>query len=216
VVGVPGVIFLFAGVLVLLNRAYEAGIAILLIVGATFLVRGFALDRSVAAMLSQRPSGYLRLFSLLASALIFIVGLSSGFTSLNDKMGSGPHSTANILLQVSDNPSLFLVYGSQIVGYYLEGSLILIWSAFGVYLTGSLLAHLTRGSSRVWRDGVLVVLLLLLYLPMNEFAVFLTAGSPNSSFILISYVLIGLALTFALVTGVYGRVRSSRTAAIKE
>ena len=48
VIGVPGVILLFAGVLVLFGRAFEAGIAILLIVGVAFLVRGFGIDRSVA------------------------------------------------------------------------------------------------------------------------------------------------------------------------
>ncbi len=200
VIGVPGVIFLFAGVLVLLGRAYEAGIAILLIVGTAFFVRGFGIDRSVVAMLSQRPYGYLRMFSIVAASLIFLVGLSSGFTYIDSKIPT-------IIENVTNNPSLFLVYGPDIIGYYIEGSLSILWTALAVYLIGSLLAHLARGSNRVWRDGVLIVLLGLLYLPMDEFAIFLTGG-VNSDVLLISYVLVGLAFTFAAVTFVYSRIRS--------
>jgi putative membrane protein len=209
VVGVPGVILLFAGVLVLFGHAYEAGIAILLIVGTTFLVRGFGIDRSIQLMLSQRPYGYLRIFSAVAGTLIFLVGLSAGFTYIGKTIPS-------VLNLVSANPSLFLIYGPQITGYYLQGSLPVLWAAFAVYLIGSLLAHLARGSNRVWRDGVLIVLLGLLYLPMDEFAAVLTGpGSASSSVLLISYVLVGLALTFAVVTAVYSRIRT-RSPLLKE
>jgi putative membrane protein len=200
VIGVPGVIFLFAGILVLFGRATEAGIAILLIVGLTFLVRGFGIDRSVALMLSQRPYGYLRIFSVLAGSLIVLVGLSTGYTNM---LAFDPNGVAH----VSADPGAFVLYGGGLIGYYLEGALPVLWAAFAVYLIGALLAHLARGSNRVWRDGVLIVVLGLLYLPMDEFAIFLTGG-VNSSFLLISYVLVGLAFTFALVTAVYSKVRS--------
>ena len=208
VIGVPGVIFLFAGVLVLFGRATEAGIAILLIVGSAFFVRGFGVDRSVAAMLNQRPYGYLRIFSAVAGSLIFLVGLSSGFNKVDTSM------PPDILQKVIADPILFLNYGAEMVGYYLEGALPLVWAAFAIYLIGALLAHLARGSRRVWRDGVLIVLLGLLYLPMDQFAIVLT-GEQNSSVILISYVLVGLAVTFAVVTALYGRIRS-RTPLLKE
>jgi putative membrane protein len=207
VIGVPGVIFLFAGVLVLFGRATEAGIAILLIVGSAFFVRGFGVDRSVAAMLNQRPYGYLRIFSAVAGSLIFLVGLSSGINYVDAKI-------PDIVQKVIIDPILFLNYGAEMVGYYLEGALPLVWAAFAVYLIGALLAHLARGSRRVWRDGVLIVLLGLLYLPMDQFAIVLT-GAQNSSVLLISYVLVGLAVTFAVVTALYGRIRS-RTPLLKE
>lgn len=207
VIGVPGVIFLFAGVLVLLGRAFEAGIAILLIVGTAFFIRGFDIDKSVAQMLSQRPYGYLRIFSLLAGSLIVLVGLSTGYTNM---IAFDPKG----VVAVSANPGAFLGYGAGLIGYYLEGALPVLWAAFAVYLIGALLAHLARGSNRVWRDGVLIVLLGLLYLPMDEFAIFLTGG-VNSSVLLISYVLVGLAFTFAVVTAVYGRIRS-RSPLLKE
>ncbi|MDA4135869.1 MAG: DUF373 family protein [Thaumarchaeota archaeon] len=207
VIGVPGVIFLFAGVLVLFGRAFEAGIAILLIVGTTFLVRGFGIDRSVALMLSQRPYGYLRIFSALAGTLIFLVGISTGYTNMISFDPKG-------VIAVGANPAAFLGYGGGLIGYYLEGALPVIWAAFAIYLIGGLLAHLARGSNRVWRDGVLIILLGLLYLPMDEFAIFLTGG-VNSSVLLISYVLVGLAVTFAAVTALYTKIRS-RSPLLKE
>jgi len=214
VIGVPGVIFLFAGVLVLFGRAYEAGIAILLIVGATFLVRGFAIDRAVAQMLSQRPYGYLRIFSVLAGTLIFLVGLSTGYTYMVDHTPIVSSTGESPVDMVAANPTLFLVYGPELIGYYVEGSLPIVWAAIAVYVIGSLLAHLARGSNRVWRDGVLIVILALLYFPMDEFAIFLT-GAVNSSVLLISYVLVGLALTFGVVSLVYSRIRS-RSSLLKE
>lgn len=206
-IGVPGVILLFAGLLVLFGKAFEAEVAILIIIGGAFLVRGFGIDKEVETMLSQRPYGYLRIFSVVAGALIFIVGISTGYTNMLHNDPSG-------VLHVTADPTSFLIFGGGLIGYYLEGSLPIFWAAFGVYLIGQLLAHLARGSNRVWRDGVLIVLLGLLYLPMDEFAIFLT-GVVNSSVLLISYVLVGLALTFAVVTAVYGRWRS-RSPLLKE
>ena len=214
VVGVPGVIFLFAGVLVLFGRAYEAGIAILLIVGTTFLVRGFGIDRAVAQMLSQRPYGYLRIFSAVAGTLIFLVGISTGYTFMVQHTPIVQSTGESPVDMVVNNPSLFLVYGPELIGYYVEGSLPIVWAAFAVYAIGGLLAHLARGSNRVWRDGVFIVLLGILYFPMNEFAQFLT-GAVNSSVLLISYVLVGLAAAFGVVTFVYSRVRS-RSSILKE
>jgi len=207
VIGVPGVILLFAGILILFNRAFEAGIAILLILGTAFLIRGFSLDKLLTSMLSSRPYGYLRLFSTVASVIIFLVAISTGYTYMDLKDAYG-------VQQVGLNAALFLNYGPTLVGYYLLGALPLVWASFAIYHIGALLAHLARGSPRVWRDGVLIVLLGLLYLPMSQFAVFLT-GQPNSSILLVSEVLVGLAATFALVTAVYGRIRS-RASLLKE
>lgn len=203
VVGVPGLIFVFAGILILFNQEFIAGIGILLILGTAFMIRGFNLDKLAASFLSNRPYGYLRLFSSVASLIIFLVALSTGYTNMD---GQDPGGVA----QVGLHASAFLQYGPTLIGYYLIGALPLIWISFAIYLIGTLLAHLARGSARAWRDGVLIVLLGLLYLPLNQFAVFLT-GQPNSSVLLVSEVLVGLAATFALVTAVYGRIRSRST-----
>jgi putative membrane protein len=201
-VGVPGVMFLLAGILVLLGRAYEAGLTILLILGSAFLVRGFNIDRFVGTMLHQRPFGYVRLFSILASILIFLVGLSSGFSFMISQAGE-------LVASVNSSPSLFLVYGTILIGFFLKGSLPLIWAGFSIYLIGSLLIHLIRGSIRAWRNAVMIVILGLLYFPMDIFSTFLIGGQRSSSILLVSYVLVGLAVIFGVATVLYKHFRQS-------
>lgn len=207
-IGVPGIIFVMSAILVLLNKAVEAAIATLLIIGGAFLIRGFNIDRSVAAILGQRPYAYIRIFTILASLLLLGVGISSGYSNLVNQI-------PDVVGQVAANPTLFLVYGAKMIGFFLQGGIELIWVAFALYLVGSLLAHLVRGSVRAWREAVLIVILGLLFLPFNTFASYLVSPGTASSGLLVASILFGLAILFGVVTIVYGHLRT-RTAGLKE
>ena len=200
-IGVPGIILLFVGILTLAGAAYLATLSILIIVGAALLIRGFNIDRFVAGMLSQKPFGYIKLFTIPTSILLLIVGISSGYSYMN---AQGAEQIG--LVKVS--PSLFLQYGGQLVGYYLQGSLLIIWVAIGIYLSGTLLTQILRGSARTWRSVTGIVVLGLLFFPMDQFSVYLVTGGNSSSFLLITYVLIGLAAVFGVVITLYTRLRS--------
>lgn len=65
-----------------------------------------------------------------------------------------------------------------------------------------------RGSSRAWRSVTGIVVLALLFFPMDQFSTYLVAGGTSSSFLLITYVLVGLAAVFAVVGTLYSRLRS--------
>ncbi len=209
-IGVPGIIFLLTGILVLLNRTAEAALAVLLILGSAAFVRGFNVDRFVAGMFTHRPSGYVRLFTIVATILIFLVALSSGSSYM---ASAAPNEVAAVVA----SPTAFLVYGSMLIGYFLQGSIALIWTSFGVYLVGGILATLSRGSIKAWRSAVALVILVLLYLPVNQFSTFLISGGRSSSVLLVTYVLLGLAAVFALATVVYSRViLKSRATAPRE
>ena len=103
-IGVPGIILLFAGVLVLAGEATLATFAVLIIIGGAFLVRGFNIDRFVAGMLSQKPYGYIRLFTIPTSILILIVGLSSGYANMTSE-------APGLIAEVGNSPSHFFQYG---------------------------------------------------------------------------------------------------------
>ncbi|HEV2390218.1 MAG TPA: DUF373 family protein, partial [Nitrososphaerales archaeon] len=199
-IGVPGIILLFAGILVLAGQATLATFAVLIIVGGAFLVRGFNIDRFVAGMLSQKPFGYIRLFTIPTSILILIVGLSSGYANM---VGQAP----DLVAVVGNSPSHFLQYGGVLVGYYLQGSLLLVWAAIGVYLAGTLLVQLLHGSRRAWRSVTGIVVLSLLFFPMDQFSSYLVTGGTNSSALLLIYVFIGLAMVFSVVGTLYPRLR---------
>jgi putative membrane protein len=200
-IGVPGIILLLAGILVLANAAQLATLSILLILGGTFLVRGFNIDRFIAGMLSQKSYSYIRLFTIPTSILVLIVGLSSGYSFMTSQ-------AADLLARVVASPSLFLSYGGVLIGYYLQGSLLLVWAAIGIALSGTLMTQFLRGSRRTWRSVTGLVVLVLLFFPVDQFSSYLVTGGTSSSLLLITEVLIGMAAVFGVVITLYTRLRS--------
>jgi putative membrane protein len=201
--GVPGLILILAGILIVSRQVFEAEIATLLILGGAFLIRGFNVDRTVAGLLHRGPTGYIRLFSMMASILVVVAGVFTGYTAML--------SDAFAVNQVVSNPAALLVYGATLVGYFINGSLALVWGGLAIYTAGALLSHIARDSVRWRRDGLVLLMLAILYLPIRTFSDFLIYGAAGSTFLLISYVLIGLAALFALTTAIYPRVRTRST-----
>ena len=199
--GLPGLIFILAGVLIITQHVVEAQLASLLILGGAFFVRGFNVDRTVAGLLHRGPTGYLRLFTAVSSLLVIIVGIFTGYASM---VTLAPDDVQAVVA----NPGAFLVYGATLAGYLISGSLALVWVGIAIYTMGALLSHVARDSIRWRREVFVLVMLALLYLPVLTFSDFLKGGSPESTFQLISYVLIGLAAIFLLTTAIYPRVRT--------
>ncbi|MDG6985721.1 MAG: DUF373 family protein [Nitrososphaerota archaeon] len=198
--GVPGLIFVLAGLLVLAGKTFEAALATLLILGGAFLVRGFNIDRTVSGLLQRGYTGYIRLFSMAAAALVAIAGVFTGYG----------YMMADTLAvnAVINNPSQFLVYGAVLAGHFIEGALDLVWGGAAIYATGALLSHVARDSIRWRRDGFVLVMLGILYFPFLTFSQFLVSGTAQATFLLVSYVLLGLAAIFALTSAIYPRVRT--------
>jgi len=198
--GIPGVILILVGLLAVFGAVLAAQIAALLIIGGAALVRGFNLDRYIATLLSRGPASYIRLFATVTSTLVVLVGFGSGYDYMEAQAG-------NLAAQVVSKPSLFFVYGAQLAGYFITGSLLLIWVGLAFGAVGSLLANLARESSRWRREAFLLVMLALLYFPVTTFSAFLIHGQSQSTILLVSYALVGLAMIFGLTVAVYPRVR---------
>jgi putative membrane protein len=202
VLGVPGLILLLAGILIVSGQLFEAQLATLLIIGGAFFIRGFNLDRSVAGMLSRGPAGYLRIFSILTSMLIVLVGIVIGYSTMQTKAPA-------LAALVAAEPSQLFVHGAALLGYFLNGSLLLIWVGIAVYTMGAMLSHIARDRPRrAWRDGVVLVMLALLYFPMETFSVFLIGGQREATVQLVSEILFGLAAIFGVSSLIYARARS--------
>lgn len=200
VLGVPGVILILGGILSVLGAALAAEVIALIIIGGAALVRGFNLDREIATLLSRGPHSYIRLFSLVTSTLVVLVGIGSGYDYMQAQAGS-------TIAKVVAEPSLFLQCGAQLAGYFITGALVLVWVGLAFGAVGSMLAHLARESNRWRRDAFVLVILALLYLPVSTFSTFLIQGQGQSTILLISYALIGLAVIFGLTVAIYPRVR---------
>jgi putative membrane protein len=189
--GVPGLIFILAGILAVSGHFLDAELATLLIIGGACFIRGFSIDRTIAGLLQRGPTGYMRLFSMVASVLVVIVGFFSGYSSMVSAQGY-----ASLSYRVD-------------AGNLISGSLNLVWAGIAIYAIGALLSHVARESIRWRRDGFVLVMLTLFYLPMWTFSQFLIgASAAESTVLLISYILLGLAAIFALTTAIYPRVRT--------
>lgn len=204
--GVPGLILVLAGVLVLAGKTFEAGLATLLILGGAFLVRGFGIDKTVMGLLQRGPTGYIRLFSMLVGALVVLAGIFTGYNQMNGYVPSGATTSAVNLVLAS--PSALLLYGAPLIGYFVTGGLTLVWGGIAIYATGALLSHLARESIRWRRDGYVLVMLGILYFPIRTFSDFLVSGTAQSTILLIDYALTGLAAIFLLTTAIYPRIRT--------
>lgn len=197
--GVPGLIFILAGVFVLAGRTFEAALTSLLVLGGAFLVRGFNVDRTVSGLLHRGYTGYIRLFSMATAILVVLAGIFTGYGAM---MADSAAVNA-----VTVDPAQLLVYGGILAGHFIESSLTLVWGGVAIYATGALLSHLARDSIRWRRDGFVLVMLGILYFPVLTFSQFLVSGTTEATFLLVSYVLIGLAAIFALTSAIYPRVR---------
>jgi putative membrane protein len=197
--GVPGLILILAGILAVSGHAADAALATALIIGGAALVRGFDVDRTVAGLLHRGPTGYMRLFSMIGAVIVVIAGIDAGYVA----MTADPHWSL-----VVSNPSEFLVYGGTLIGHLLGGSLNLIWAGIAIYTIGALLSHVARDSVRWRRDSYVLVMLAMLYFPVLTFSDFLVNGTAGETFLLISYILLGLVAVFVLTITIYPRVRS--------
>ena len=202
--GVPGLILILAGLLIVAGQVVVAELAILLILGGAFLVRGFNVDRTVAGLLQRGGTGYIRLFTMVVSVLVVIAGLFSGYAAMQT-------GVPGYVVLVSNNPANLLVYGGVLMGYLIGGSILLVFGGIAIYSTGGLLTHVLRDSPRWKRDGFVLVLLAILYLPVWTFSNFLKSGSAEYTYLLISYILAGLATIFILTSAIYPRVRTRAT-----
>ena len=204
--GVPGLILILAGILTIAGHGAEAALATVLIIGGAALVRGFDVDRTVAGLLHRGPTGYLRLFSMIGAVIVLIAGIDAGYVA----MTADPHWS----IVVAD-PSQFLVYGGILIGHLLTGGLNLVWAGIAIYSIGALLSHIARDSVRWRRDGYVLVMLGMLYLPVLTFSDFLVNGTEAAQFALISYILLGLVVVFILTITIYPRVRTRPQADIE-
>ena len=198
--GVPGLILVVAGALILAGQTLVAGLAALLVLGGAAFIRGFDIDRTVSGLIHRGYTGYLRLFSMAAATLLALAGVVTGYSNM---MADSAAAAA-----VAANPGQLLVYGADLAGRFIEGGLNLVWGAIVIYATGALLSHLARDSVRWRRDGLVLVMLAILYFPLLTFSQFLVEGTAQETFLLVSYVLIGLAAIFALTSAIYPRVRT--------
>jgi len=192
--GVPGALLIIGALATIFQIQYAfpaeyAFAAVAIALGAAFILRGFDLDRSIRNLARFTPSSFIKVFSLVAGTMIMLASIQMGYLAIPE----GLITQDMAAWQVATNP--------QIIGYFVNGMLTLLWIGLGTIFGGMLLSHWFRGSLRALGDVLRLIVLALFYIPMQQFMLMLLGeGSP---FTLISSLLVGLALALVAATFVY-------------
>ncbi len=207
--GIPGAIFI---VLAIISQVYPGSVLVLLaiFVGVVFLVRGFDIDRRIETIGKLSPSGYLRLFSTIASALIIVIGLATG-ASVFFPTSSGCNTAPCMIGEdVAVKPSLIVLYAPKIIGYFIQNSEQFVWLGIGVYIGGTLFFNVLRPKSRhIARYMVELLVLGLLFFPVSLFASSLDSGSVNGN-LDVAIILFALAVNFTIAAYLYSVISTRR------
>lgn len=208
--GMPGAIFV---VLAIISFFYPGSVLILLaiFVGIIFLIRGFDIDRRVESVGKLSPSGYLRLFSTIASSLIIIVGLAKGASSFFPSASGCVTPACNLgRIVASSKASAVLLYVPKIIGYFVLSSQEFVWLGIGVYIAGTLFFNILHPKARhIARYIVELFVLGLLYFPVSLFANNLVSGGGNGN-IDVAIILFALAVNFTIAAYLYSIISTRR------
>ena len=202
VLGVPGLIFISWAFLAMFGLLSQAVTVTLAILGIAFVVRGFDLDRLTMSLPKLELSSYVRLFSLVSGFLVIIIGTFFGFSAIS----RSPKFSDSF-----SNPSNLLYAAPELIGTFAVESLVFIWTGLGLFVVGGLLSNwITDNTRRVIRGGVLLLTLIFLFFPIQQFAKILIG--EGDTFIFISSLIFGLVSSFVSVIYMYQRyIRTPRS-----
>lgn len=197
--GVPGIFLILSSIAIFFGQERIVSFIALGLIGGTFLIRGFDLDKWFGSLPRLKPSGYLRLFSSMASVLIIAASVFTAFVAI---------SGTDAFLSVQLDANLIWVHGAFLLGKFIQESLWILWIGIGVYFAGAVLVNYLKGSIRILSNGVGIVILALLYFPMLQFSEILMGTGSTAT--LISFLLVGFAIIFLIVTIVYMYIQSRK------
>ena len=213
--GVPGIIFIALVLITISVPAVSAPLVLVVFIGIVFIIRGFDIDRRIESVGKLSASGYLRLFSAIASVLIIFAGIATGIAVFFPTTGTSgvPVCTGPCLTwrDMAANPSkLFLSDAPSLVGYFIKNSQLFVWMGLAVFITTAIFFNLIRpGSRRIARYLVELFVLVLLYFPVFVFANVLISPGPNSDFF-VAIIMFALAVNFTIAAYLYRFFRRRR------
>jgi len=192
--GLPGVFLVALAILVSIGYAHYAGIALLLIIGSTLLIKGFNLDKRFSQSWSAAPVLF---FGSFVSTIILIVALYLGGAAIASAISRDP-SLANIF-KFGILLGVFLLNPKNYPGSITLDvtTLDLIIVAVVIVLAGRGLHKRLSGRQKVWHEVVSSVFCILLRQPLVEMALLLLDPS-RSPLIFATWMAIAVAISVAL------------------
>ena len=193
--GIPGLLFLSWAFLALFNLLEQAITVTLAILGIAFVIRGFDLDRLARSLPKLELTSYVKLFSSIAGSLVLIIGTFLGASGISQLISDN---------QAFSSPSNLLSSAPELIGVFADESLLLLWIGLGLFIAGDLLSNwIINKKRRVIRGVILLLTLIFLFFPIQQFAKLLIGAGDTFTFI--ASLIFGLAGSFISVIFLYQR-----------
>jgi len=194
--GVPGILLLIGGIATVFGYTAEIFAILVSILGGAFLIRAFDIDRAWSHWTKPTPSGFIRMFTVIAGIIFILSSISAGVVAVDTSLISSEIQLINI------------VSNKVIIGQFFAGALPILWIGIGAIFGGMLLSNWLGGIHRRISDTLRLIVLVALYPTVSQFTNILI--NDESSFTLILPLLVGFAVTLVSATILFKKFRKHK------
>lgn len=200
--GLPGILLLIGGIGTIFGYTAEIFAVLISILGGAFLIRAFDVDRAISHWTKPTPSGFIRIFTLVAGIILMLSSVSAGVVAVDTNLIEPEIEFINI------------ISNKVIIGQFFAGALPILWVGIGAIFAGTFLSNWLGGVSRQITDTLRLVVLLSLYPTVSQFTNVLI--NDESAFTLIPPLLVGLAATIVTATILFKKYRKRSVQEMQE
>ncbi|HEU03919.1 MAG TPA: DUF373 family protein [Nitrosopumilus sp.] len=200
--GVPGILLLIGGIATIVGYTAEIFAVLISILGGAFLIRAFDIDKAWSNWTKPTPSGFIRMFTLIAGIILMLSSVSAGVVAVDASLIEPETELINI------------ISNKVVMGQFFAGALPILWVGIGSIFAGTFLSNWLGGISRQITDTLRLVVLLSLYPTVYQFTNILI--NDESSFTLIPPLLAGLAATIVSATILFKKYRKRSVQEMQE
>ena len=194
--GVPGILLLIGGIATVFGYTAEIFAILVSILGGAFLIRAFDIDRAWSHWTKPTPSGFIRMFTVIAGIIFILSSISAGVIAVDTSLIGSETQMINI------------ISNKVIIGQFFAGALPILWIGIGAIFGGILLSNWLGGIHRRISDTLRLIVLAALYPTVSQFTNILI--NDESSFTLILPLLVGLAVTLVSAIILFKKFRKQK------
>ena len=194
--GVPGILLLIGGIGTIVGYTAEIFAVLVSILGGAFLIRAFDIDKAWSKWAKPSPSGFVKIFTMLAGVILIISSIPAGIAVVNTEL-------------IPQNAEIIDILANQIVvGQFVSGALPILWVGMGSIFAGILFSDWLSRVKKEISNILRLVVLVSLFPTVWQFTNILT--NDESSLTLIPPLLAGLTITLISATILFRRNRKQK------
>jgi putative membrane protein len=195
--GVPGILLLIGGVATVFGYTEEIFAVLVSILGISFLIRAFDVDKAWSNLTRPTPMGFIRIFTMVAGILLILSSIPTGISSIDPEVLG------------DETEILRIITDKIIIGQFITGALPILWMGLGAIFAGILLSNWIGGVPRQITDILRIVVLAALYPITSQFILIMMNGDVQS-ITLVPPLLAGLAATLVSATILFRKYRKHK------